>query len=913
MACYPEKMTLLEKWTRGTLNLRATARTLLEGWPKKAGEPVELQALANRLGELRKGKNTGWWEERQELLKALATYLQTNPDELLGRSLLPEGALPFAEFPDLPALHPSEDPCLLTPRGWLMEEALHQLSGNRWVVAPPGAGKTLMLQRLGHRHPGEVAAATASTLEEAAGLALTPLPLVVEVEEARPLKDALALRPLTERSARTIVLAPFEFPEPLWSVPGGRVGRSSTGWESVRVSFRTDWRQRLLDWVQLRLETAKQPTRLKKQDVLAWLAKHDPYEIHVTTPGALLALCADFDQRGPEGASFAVRAERWVTRAVPSLLPSDTPPTWRAHVGARAVAGIAKAQFRQTRARFPCSSKEAWEAFVPTEVLPAQEGQPGAALVVGYLHHAGLLRGEATGVGIYPSWVALGLVVRALEEDLDDTTLSWGRFAADETRRALVDAALGELPTGTLRRLVSTVDQHGEPRTLAAVGALEATLAEIGRRVDLGTFTTNEREHLALQRLLLRGVGTLGDPQPGGECQPRTRPDREEWLATAWVVSMTVPAPQKVPASISLWHLPGWAPSLKATEAKGAALPTSHLVPDPTSPHPMPGLILASPGLKVLENNQVDGLRGEASEHFARLARRTLLLAGKFDASVIPPDVPRLLLPALFLHARRQGWVLGPEHLKALRHRWEETFLGESARREPLEEQEALAGMLWELVGRRLDPEGKATVAERIQMLRMDHPGLAFFVLESVPPHLVAATAQQHGTHRRGAGASIISSEPQLLLHLPRATREQALRAWLAGVGAREAGFDEARQLVPLLDGGDMELALDLVRAAERDVAVEFCGFVWAVAPARAREEARRAIQRALPSAPGWCHTAPREELEGLAGVIEQAGGRPTWVRAWAARRLLDAGEAGERLFKLLHDGTTSPPPKSLG
>jgi hypothetical protein len=63
---------------------------------------------------------------------------------------------------------------------------------------------------------------------------------------------------------------------------------------------------------------------------------------------------------------------------------------------------------------------------------------------------------------------------------------------------------------------------------------------------------------------------------------------------------------------------------------------------------------------------------------------------------------------------------------------------------------------------------------------------------------------------------------------------------WRCRTGAR---FREARELVPLLDQEDLDLALDLARAGDRQIAAEFTSFVWRTAPGRAREEARLALE----------------------------------------------------------------------
>lgn len=71
---------------------------------------------------------------------------------------------------------------------------------------------------------------------------------------------------------------------------------------------------------------------------------------------------------------------------------------------------------------------------------------------------------------------------------------------------------------------------------------------------------------------------------------------------------------------------------------------------------------------------------------------------------------------------------------------------------------------------------------------------------------------------------------------------------------------------------------------------------VWRAAPGRAREEARIALEGGLPSVEGWFLQAPHTELTFLMGLMSALLAPPSWARTWAARRVLDGGEAAEDL-----------------
>jgi hypothetical protein len=82
--------------------------------------------------------------------------------------------------------------------------------------------------------------------------------------------------------------------------------------------------------------------------------------------------------------------------------------------------------------------------------------------------------------------------------------------------------------------------------------------------------------------------------------------------------------------------------------------------------------------------------------------------------------------------------------------------------------------------------------------------------------------------------------------------------AAVRGCLSNEVRFDEVRELVEMLDGKDLDVLLDVVRAADRDVAAEFANRVCWVLPKRAELEARRTFDAGLTAAEAWFRTAPR-------------------------------------------------------
>lgn len=861
-------------------NRSRAAHALHSAWKKVApreARKVDERSLATRIGALAKGGDrTGWWGRHAELAQLFAELLDVEREDIFGAPPSQVG-LAFPEFPRLPPLTVHhEEPCRLTPEGSLLDVVRGQLdrhehSTRAWIVAPPGSGKTLVIRYLQARHSGQVVGATARALSLTATDAATDLPLVLEVEEIQPGADLQALGPLTTRIAPTVVLAPFPFPGSDWFGAGSRGRFSASGWTTVDATPSGPWRERMLDWIDARLEASDRDTKLLKTEVLEWLSSHDPSGRLVATPGDLLALCAEFDVWGSGLGDLHACAGLWLEGVGVAMFSADVPTTWRKHAAAKTYRSIAWEHLRRVGRRFGTLDSDAWGSIVPADVAPGRtEDRPGATVVVGYLWEAGLLRGSRGGLVLYPTWVAHAVATAALVQEIDEgMPRTLGALAADETRQHVVDEALDGLPDGAFRRLLRAVSKREEQTNLAGIASVEAMLAALGRRFFRAEFRIEGRDVDAAQKLMLLQLHALAtEPGYGQVHHPIARPNVDEWFATAWAVSLNVPPPAGYARPDLAWELPGWAERLSLLEIPQHGFPWSSVSP------------------------------WGATESVQRVAMLGPAVVEKLEPGEVPEEVARLLLPALFLAS--PDWKLAKRHLERLSGTWEEWFLAAAVAQLDADRRAAIANRIWELVAQSIAADGAVPVAQRIQILRERHRGLAEVVMGNVESSEVARTAAAHGIHRRGQGGrSYVESDPLMLLALPRDVRQAALRAWLAGAAARGARFDEARELVPLLDQADLDLALDLARAGDRQIAAEFTSFVWRTAPGRAREEARLALEGGLPSVEGWFLQAPRTELTFLMGLMSALFAPPSWARAWATRRVLDGGEAAEDLFRL--------------
>lgn len=859
---------------------REAASALHQAWsrvePKKA-KSLKESSLAARISKLlAHGDSTGWWSRNADLARCFADLLGLEESAVFGGASVPDGMLAFPEFPLLQPIAPGEEPCRLGKEGWLLNRVLRALDGPRrgrevaatWITAPAGSGKSLVVRYLQARAGGEIAATSVRALESAASEFAIDLPLVIEVEEAASSSDLRAMAMLSSRLVPTVVLSPFPIPgAPTF---GTRQWARATGWTTADATPAGPWRERLVAWIHHRLEVRERRTRLVGQEVLDWLARHDPTGEVLPTPGDVLALCSDFDVHGADRVTITTRAGRWLDRVGVASFPSEVPTSWRKHVGAKAFSSLAWGHMQDVATPLGSLDGKAWSARVSVSVAPQTRGRsPGADIVVGYLLDAGLMRGGSAGLVQFPRWVSRGTVAAELIRMFEKGSVAaWGALAADQTRRHLVDFALDILGDAALRGLVRQLAARSKPEGLAAIAAMEATVAALGRRLASTDLHLSDNEVAAAQRLMLQQIDTLALEEGYNEVHhPLTRPALDEWFLTGWAVSLRVPAPHGFSRDDLAWELPRWAVRLSLGS-----------VPQ----HGFPGSTVSPWG---------------ATKSVERLGRLAVEVIRQLEPTELTPEVARLLLPALFLSPAE--WPLDERHLEQLHGTWEEHLLAQQASDPLFDRKASVARRIWSLVGRSIVDDGRAPVAERIERLRERHRHLADLVLSNIELSELASTARRDGIHRRARKAGYYPSDPRALLELSRDGCREAIRGWLETATERGARFDEARELVPLLGPEDIDLAIEVARKGDREIAAEFTDFVWTWAAERAREEVLVALDAGLPSAEAWFSRAPRGYLPFLADLVSERKPEPRWVTTWAKRRMLDGGPAAEQLYEL--------------
>lgn len=814
-------------------------------------------SLATKIGTLRRRVDLAWWQKRPGLLKALAGRLEIPADDVLAPPPPSAGSLDFPEFPGLEPLGRGEQPCATWGSGWLGDAAVRDLDPTgerRWIVAPAGWGKSLLVRFLQARHASEFAASSESTLAAVDPAGSPGKTLVVEVEEPGP-GDAEDARGLTARRGAVVVLAPFEPP------PGP--GPQDGGWKVLAVPSSMDWRRRMIDWIDARLDpTDVRGTGFSPEAALEWLARRDPLGEAVASPGDLLAFCAELDRSG-EPDRWGRCAGKWLERF--AARTNEGPARyWGANAGARAFRAMLRRQLEEPGAVPGAAAREVWATFVDPDATPAGEnGAPGPLVAVGHLREMGLMRGGRTGLEPYPRWVRCGLLFDSLAREVCHGSLSdWGALAADDVRREFIDGALDELPLEDFLQVVRRVTDSRTPRTLAQVGAVEATFASAARRLRTPGFELPSEDLTAWQHLAALQVGTLvPHPARAGLHHPFTRRRIEEWLLNGWCFSLLVAPPRRLPARTFAWELPGWFDTLDASKAP--ALPSPRM------------------------------FCGSGRD----AAKLIVSVADRVAPSKLADDDLALLMPALLASPAGTAWKLRGAHLNLLRTAWEQTALEEVLEHVPAERWPAAAERVWNISRDAMEVRNWSsfTVGDRIAFLERDHCALVRKVLRYLPWTALEATICTDGL--------LPTSDPVTLLGaLPRAVLHQALESWLGRPAERPTKWIEARELAPLLRPGDVTLLVGLIRRAERDTAAELCKEVWRLAPEVALMEAGNAVDQGLPSAEGWFVVAPRPELPALAGLLERRRKHAPWVRQWACSRALDAGSAREWLYAWSRD-----------
>ena len=913
------------------------ARELHVAWKRvnpKVARKVAITSLATQIGRLVQGRAT-WWKNRSDASSELAQLLDVEVEDLFpaGQQLAVGEGLPFSEFPMLRPLALHEVPFAVDDHRWLVSLIATEMNQRRWIVAPAGAGKSLVVRWLASRAElrDGVVAQSVRTLSMSIEIADPVRPLVVEVEQADPRTDREALRLLGLRMQATTVMASFALPLPhdlrrkphaLGTRPGphpsdsGNLDEHAT-WQELQWRRAADWRWRFLFWIQERLEDTARDHLFDAKEVAAWLEEHDPDEALVRTPGEVLALSSTAFVRGlPKERSLATVAEHFHERLVAGTSANSEASRrfWR-HFGERVWERINIARWENVDDRLEELDEEAWERLIPAELTPprtisdvqaplmeiaaargirarkqkAEEVAPGLlvpsrAQVVAILKEDGVLRGgDDGGFMLFPRFATDGAMRAHANQVIRGRGTDWGIWAADKVRSVAVDEVLNSLSANELRDEVRRCVRTFDKTTLSSVAMVEALFAASARRlVDDPKLATGRIEDF--QRLGIAQADLLFDPwddpaHPFRVPRTRYREDgrvHEQWYRDGWAFTLRIPRPAKFSRPDLEWRFPGWMVSLSLERL----------------PRDLPSTYWEGNSMLHVVPPEVVTLAALACEIVSRCSDATL-----------PDELrERLLLPAVVLAAPEKGWSIRGRHVRALGRAWDANFLAGAIGQLSAEERDPVIRALWpaclEVRGDRPpnQPEEPADLILRLAWLLWDVPGLFQVVTENVPLELVEQAVRAFGVSS--------STHTEAALHvfpaLPERLRTFALRTWANPYDERKPNFAEVRQMLELIGIDDVELLLELAGQADRSTTSEYAQLVWKHDPARALGEARRALRSGWKTAQSWCWSSGEATNGDILEELEALESPPRWARRWALNRLSSGGQLTVRLYALL-------------
>jgi hypothetical protein len=858
---------------------RHAGEEVLARWRQleKRGEYPKAASIGVKVGRLKKGKkhDDTWWRGhgQRHALAALAELLQCKPQDLLG-GRVPLEAIGFAEFPELGVILPGQEACALRRDGWLGSFARRamQQSKSAWIVAPPGAGKSLAIRVLGQEED-RWAAITARTLHGALRGVDPHRPLLVEVERAEPASDDIALADVAKRPAHVCVLSAYLPP----ALQGPR-GRMCADWRPD-----PGWQESFVRWAKGRLD---QPERLDVQDILEWLGVVDPRGNLFSTPGDLLPLLARAYRAGLplQREGLQGLAEEWMARTLGS-----SSNAWLRWVGSAAVKALLAQRLASTGVALAPLSVDAWAKLLPTSLAPADvteapsrskrvkkdegrreppsQGSPLEA--VGALCDVGALRtGENGGLDVFPAWLRVAVerdvIGRAVKEGAVD---NWALASVDDTRRSAVDDALDALAPFDLVK-ASTKVLASESSDLSSVAAAEALFAAIGRRLMSGWNPAAEMVP-TLQRLGLRQLELVDRFPKVGEllALPLTRRrtlDADPWMrwqatcrAEAWTFSFEVNRPQTVRVEAG-WTLPGWASGVRLASA---------------------------PPLPSLRNK--DSLDPTMVRGLLKAARRVLAACG--DAAV-PTEVSDIFLPWVAIDGEAHGWRLEKSFGQLLLNRAGlADCIADLLREEPIESRARFAVRVWPALA-----AAESHPIFGLRRLRDEHWPLFDLLAAHWPLDVVVdALAADPITHLTDLGAIATTFPPNLR------------RAVLLAVARRlrDSGSHQFGELEPVVGHLGLEDLDVLIEFASHKYALGAAAVrhVWALDPERAFAEASRSLKAKDDAASlWWFHWAPPAWRTRLLDLLREHASDVSWAARWLADSLPVAGPQAPRVFTMM-------------
>lgn len=498
----------LEREIRKSDNSKA-ARALYEDFREHAPRVVEIlsnvspHTFAKELGQLLKGRDLVWWQQRPEVVDAMCEFYGIDqssiPVELRSARALVRmaelggdaafdlrGGPPckWFRFRKKRAQKGTKDPQWLTP---FQDRLVEPGSGRRWFVLPPGWGATTLQRWEAVKYGATIETVTGQFDADRVGQFLVR-------------DDGMTFPPLKVMSQTDVaVLSPYEPPGGLedWAVYHAEA--SDNPWE------------RWATWLQRKVSPGRQFT-LEAEQLESAFENVDIEELGVREVLAVARTILE----GSEPSGADVRNLQWWRERYPGVTDDE----WQVSVetARRIVAS------RLLRADVP---------WMRGEVHGDDDAAPESSDPVGLVRR---VRGDTI---LRHGPVARALSTERLAELCRVRPKEWARIALFKDRRAFAAFALEALDLAELKAMVEQL-----ARDLSLLHVREACrllLIELARRDEL---------YDGLQEIALEAhEWNSADDRKSGA-----------WLAVTWKLSAELEAPVDIESDERLWsrHFHGW-------------------------------------------------------------------------------------------------------------------------------------------------------------------------------------------------------------------------------------------------------------------------------------------------------------------------------------------------------------------
>lgn len=688
----------------------AFAKAMLKHKPG-LGNRIQPRSLGVKLGGLLKG-NSDWWRKNPDFMEVLTELLNVDLSDLGIHAGNADHLFVFDEFPELPPLDlRREIPCTLAYgvandglsrlkgefkphpldlQPWMTDRELangrNMPHGITWLHAPSSLGADLLIAQLKVRSAFEVL--EVPSIQDARIRFQAPKPFVLALSLPVTIEDLGHLH--IARESTVLVIAP----NPILVIDGIDLNEHLLDWEfsnrseqeqaqrivsnpifgvaRYRWTLHNDWRQRLLSWVNSRLESKVADTLFDEQEAARWLNDFDPDEHIIRTPADLLTICRMFHMRSKRSRPAATGRD--TARELQSKLVSlDSRHTDTFNQISEAL---------WARSDLPWAAPLEWSVW--RDLHRGENSQPAGANVAGRLSarqsskigrkapskkterdgrldellSKGLLRcvprKESGDYALNPQLLA-DLHVRHIlgEQILSGDFQSWGRAALDAERQYLVDAALSAT---TAQDLLNTIRklQAAEPWNPSVIGATESLFLELGSRRAEGQDLSPEMHFIAevvFLRLMESGDAGASLLLTRGTAAVEGHPDALKLIAACFGWSLTHrPASSSGMDKWALQQFPGW--------ATGSAI-YPHLPDHPEEPE---------------ESTHGSPPRWR---RFMKAAVNALLEIPGLSPALVE-EKSNIIAPLFLVRALVQGNPLKPEWLhEVIDHRWSSDFVVE--------------------------------------------------------------------------------------------------------------------------------------------------------------------------------------------------------------------------------------------